>query len=204
MDQVNLLNSTRKGREEEIFEAACKVIREKGFHQARITDIAKHAGISYGLVYHYFKSKSDLFDAILKTWWEGLFRAMDAVDSGDSVRNRLTAVVYYFLDLFEQRSDLVYIFITEISRSAANLTPQRVELVKIFFDKTESIIRRAQEDEAIRSDVDARYLTYIFLGSLESFVSAMMLENRSLKNELQKQRIAKGILDVFFDGARAQ
>ena len=60
-----------------IFEAACTVIRSRGFHQSRITDIAQQAGISYGLVYHYFRSKAALFDAIFNEWWKGLFSMMN-------------------------------------------------------------------------------------------------------------------------------
>ena len=57
----NEYNNSKKNKVEAIFEAACRVIREKGYHQARMADIAREAGISYGLVYHYYNSKSDLF-----------------------------------------------------------------------------------------------------------------------------------------------
>jgi len=193
----------KKDKEAIIFESACRVIREKGFHQARITDIAKDARISYGLVYHYFKSKGDLFDAILKEWWAGLFNMMQQCDDRNaSVREKLASIVNFFLDQYEQRPDMVHIFVTEISRSAANLTPDRLEWFKVFMNRTEQIIRLAQDQKLLRSDVRARYLTYIFLGALESFISAMVLENQPLRGRGQKQRIAAGLLEVFFNGAR--
>jgi len=121
--QAAQANNDKKTKEAAIFDAACSVIRDKGFHQARITDIAQAAGISYGLVYHYFKSKTDLFDAILKEWWGGLFATMDLCDAEDlDVREKLSAIINYFLDMYEKRPDMVHIFITEISRSSANLT----------------------------------------------------------------------------------
>lgn len=193
----------KKNKEAAIFEAACTVIRDKGFHQARITDIAHRAGISYGLVYHYFRSKADLFDAILKEWWNGLYAMMERSEMGSSpVEVKLAAIVEYFLDLYEKRPSLVHIFITEISRSTANLTPAHLDYFKTFFKKTEKIMARAQSEGMLRSDVKARYLTYIFLGALEGFVSAMVFENQPLKGRDQKKRIATGILEVFFNGAR--
>jgi TetR/AcrR family transcriptional regulator, fatty acid metabolism regulator protein len=198
-------NSTsgKKDRHALIFESACRVIRSKGFHQARITDIAKDAGISYGLVYHYFKSKAELFDAILTEWWTGLFEMMEiSENSPSSVENRLGAIVSYFLDKYERHQDLVHIFITEISRSAANLTPERLKWFKIFMDRTERFISQAQMDRTLRADIKPRYLTYIFVGALESFISAMVLENQPLRGRNQKERIAAGILEVFFNGAR--
>jgi AcrR family transcriptional regulator len=180
------------------------VIREKGFHQARITDIAQAAGISYGLVYHYFKSKTDLFDAILKEWWGGLFVMMDRCDSEDlDVREKLSSIINYFLDMYEKRPDMVHIFITEISRSSANLTPSRVAWFRTFMTRTERIISEGQTRHILRTDVKAIYLTYIFLGALDSFVSVMVLERLPIKGRAQKQRIAAALLEVFLNGARA-
>jgi TetR/AcrR family fatty acid metabolism transcriptional regulator len=202
MQQNSTANGARKDKEAVIFAAACRVIREKGYHQARITDIAQAAGISYGLVYHYFKSKSDLFDAILEEWWTGLFSMMDEWDENSSaIHEKLGAIVRYFLDEYEKRSDLVHIFITEISRSSANLTPVRLKWIKEFMGRIEKTIADAQADKILRKDIRARYLTHIFLGAIEGFISAMVLENHPLKRS-QKQRIAVGLLEVFFNGAR--
>lgn len=193
----------RKDKETAIFDAACHVIRRKGFHQARITDIAQEAGISYGLVYHYFKSKSHLFDAILAEWWNGLFSMMDECEkNATNVEDKLAAVVGHFLDRYEKRPDLVHIFITEISRSSTNLTPARLKSFKAFMDRTEDIIRVAQDEKSLRDDVKARYLTYIFLGAIETFISTMVIKNRPITGKAQKQRILTGLLTVFFDGAR--
>lgn len=185
-------------------DAACRVIREKGFHQARITDIAQAAGISYGLVYHYFKSKADLFDAILRQWWGSLLSMMEECDSRYvDVESKLGALVGYFLDQYEKRPDMVHLFITEISRSSVNLTPARLKWFKIFIDRVENIMAAAQSQNTIRADIKARYLTYIFLGAIETFISTMVLENHPIRSRTQKQRIATGLLEVFFNGARS-
>ena len=97
---------------------------------------------------------------------------------------------------------MVYIFINEISRASSSLTPDRLEWFKVFMDRTGAIIAKAQDQQMLRSDVRARYLTYIFLGALETFISTMVLQNQPLKGRGQKQRIASALLDVFFNGAR--
>jgi AcrR family transcriptional regulator len=203
MPPLNRQSYGRKDKETAIFDAACRVIRKKGFHQARITDIAQEAGISYGLVYHYFKSKTQLFDVILAEWWNSLFAQMEACDENyQRVEDKLKALVEYFLDQYEKRPDLVHIFITEISRSSTNLTPPRLKLFKSFMDRVEMILSSAQAENAVRADVKPRYLTYIFLGAVETFVSTMVLENHPLRGKNQKQRIAGSLLTVFFNGAR--
>jgi len=69
--------------------------------------------------------------------------------------------------------------------------------------RTERIIAEGQSAAVLRSDVKAIYLTYIFLGALDSFVSVMVLEKLPIKGRVQKQRIAAALLEVFLNGARA-
>ncbi len=53
-------------RREQILEAALRVFARKGFDKATNKDIAHEAGITAGLIYHYFKSKEDLLKAALE------------------------------------------------------------------------------------------------------------------------------------------
>jgi AcrR family transcriptional regulator len=49
----------------EIFIAAYRVFSRKGYHAARIEDIAAETGMSQGLFYRYFDSKLDIFTQIV-------------------------------------------------------------------------------------------------------------------------------------------
>jgi TetR/AcrR family fatty acid metabolism transcriptional regulator len=193
----------KKPKEEMIFEAALKVIKNKGFHKARMSDIANKASISYGLVYHYFNNKEDLFEAILHRWWEGLFALMGDIAAESDFPRKLRRIVLYFLDSYQMQPDLVNIFITEISRSTANLTGSRLENFKKFMSLTEEVMQEGQDKGVLRKDFKARYLTYIFLGALETFVSAMVLVDQKIKGDPQKRRISDSILEVFLNGARS-
>ena len=205
MGSNSLRSDNKKDVKTAIFDAACEVIRDKGFHQARVTDIARLAGISYGLVYHYFGSKADLFDAIVSEWWGGLYARMDEYDERDvSALDKLTAILDHFLSVYETRPELVHIFITEISRSSVNLTQDRLDFFKRFFDRTEKIMEQGRQEGLLRSDIRARYLTYIFVGSLEGFISAMVLGNQPLKGKDRKTRVSDALIDVFIHGAKAR
>lgn len=199
------LTAFKKEKEEAILEAALKIIKQKGFHRARMSDIAVEAGISYGLVYHYFKNKDDLFEAILNRWWDGLFKLMrDIHEAQYDVQEKLKHIIHYFLDTYQSNPELVNIFITEISRSTTNLTADRLEYFKKFMSLTEAVIAEGQQNRTLRTDFRARYLTYIFLGALEAFLSTMVLADQNIKGDAQKKRIAESILEVFLNGARIQ
>jgi AcrR family transcriptional regulator len=55
---------TVEDRREQIMEAALRVFSKKGFAGASNKDIAEEAGITPGLIYHYFESKEALLKAI--------------------------------------------------------------------------------------------------------------------------------------------
>ena len=47
----------REARRDEILNAAMRVFADKGFAGTKISEVAAEAGLSHGLVYHYFESK---------------------------------------------------------------------------------------------------------------------------------------------------
>lgn len=55
----------REERRQQLLEAAVKVFTDRGFAATKIADIAAAAGISHGLVYHYFASKEEIYAALV-------------------------------------------------------------------------------------------------------------------------------------------
>lgn len=52
-------------RREQILDGATKVFAERGFHRARVKEIAREAGVSEGTIYNYFEDKNALLLGIL-------------------------------------------------------------------------------------------------------------------------------------------
>jgi AcrR family transcriptional regulator len=57
----------KEDRPREITAAAFEAFAEKGFARTRVDDVAKRAGVSKGLLYLYFKTKEELFKAVVKS-----------------------------------------------------------------------------------------------------------------------------------------
>ena len=55
-------------RPAEITEAALAAFAEKGYAATRVDDVAKRAGVSKGLLYLYFKTKEELFKAVIRSF----------------------------------------------------------------------------------------------------------------------------------------
>lgn len=62
-------------RKTQILDSALKLFAIKGLAATKISDIAKDANFSQGLIYHYFKSKDDIFVTLIKNAFYGLVNA---------------------------------------------------------------------------------------------------------------------------------
>jgi AcrR family transcriptional regulator len=58
----------KEDRPQEITEAALAAFADKGYAATRVDEVAKRAGVSKGLLYLYFKTKEDLFKAVIRSF----------------------------------------------------------------------------------------------------------------------------------------
>lgn len=86
---------TAEERKNEILDVAEQLFVEKGFENASTNDIIARIGIARGTLYHHFKSKEEILDAIVERMTrEGIARAKEAVsDKKVSIYERLTAAI---------------------------------------------------------------------------------------------------------------
>jgi AcrR family transcriptional regulator len=90
----------RRQTRDHLLEAAAQVFGERGFHGASLDDIAAAAGFTKGAVYSNFKSKEDLFLALLESRFASELEDLRAVLSASDVGpgHRLSDFVTLIVD----------------------------------------------------------------------------------------------------------
>lgn len=68
MSQQPRYQRRKQDRPQEITDAALAAFAEKGYSATRVDDVAKRAGVSKGLLYLYFKTKEELFKAVVRSF----------------------------------------------------------------------------------------------------------------------------------------
>ena len=66
-----------------ILDAAIHVFARRGFHSCRVSDVADEAGVAYGLVYHYFRSKEEILNTLFTERWQLMLDAIVEIDARD-------------------------------------------------------------------------------------------------------------------------
>ena len=74
----------RKGRQDRILSGALNVFKEKGLEGATMDEIANASGFGKATLYYYFKSKEDVFSAILVEGWEKIWESLEPIIAENS------------------------------------------------------------------------------------------------------------------------
>ena len=91
-----------------ILEAALRVFRERGFHEATMREIAAAAEVAVGAAYYYFDSKNALVMAFYEESQRHLVPAIDqSLDRSQTLQQRLHAIVTHKFDYFSPNRALM-------------------------------------------------------------------------------------------------
>lgn len=103
-------------RRAQLVELGLKLFSERSYDELSIDDIASAAGISKGLLYHYFSSKRDFYAATVRSAAESLLTRTDP--AGDGPEALLAALDQYLLFAEEHASAYVALMRSGVGHDA--------------------------------------------------------------------------------------
>ncbi|MFD1656756.1 TetR/AcrR family transcriptional regulator [Streptomyces caeni] len=90
-------------RREQLLSVGARLFSESPYDDVWIEQVAEIAGVSRGLLYHYFPAKRDFFAAVVERESERMLRMTEAVP-GVPVREQLTAGLDTYLSYVEEHA----------------------------------------------------------------------------------------------------
>jgi TetR/AcrR family fatty acid metabolism transcriptional regulator len=160
-----------------ILDAAIRVFAREGFHRCRVSDIANEAGVAYGLVYHYFRSKDEVLDTLFTERWTLLLEAIAEVDARDlPIREKLYAIAEFIIESYRNDPDLMKVIIVEVTRAANTFGRAHLEEISQAYEGIAEIFRKAQDAGAFRTDFPPEFATLCFYGAIEQLLTAWIFE----------------------------
>lgn len=197
---------SRSDKRARILDAAIKVFARSGYHGARVSDIAREAGIAYGLVYHYFRNKEEILASAFEERWGGFLAVVEAIAEGEGpAREKLVSVAALILNAFRKSPDWVKVLVLEIQRSSRFAAPEQIRAVGRLFEQVARIVRSGQEAGELRRDVDPQVACFVFVGALDLVITSMVLgitriDGGDDQERRYHQMAADAVVDVFLRG----
>jgi len=158
----------------QLLDAAVRVFARKGFHASRVGDIAEEAGVAHGLLYHYFKSKDQVLEAVFHENWSVLLARIASVEetdepAPDQLRHIATIVLRTWLHL----PDVVRVVIREFGRSPE--LAERIGELAQPIDAIQRVIERGIGRGEFRKDVDPVFAAAVVYGSIDELLTGWVL-----------------------------
>ena len=181
-----------------LLDAAVRVFATKGYHTCRVGDIAEEAGVAHGLLYHYFRSKEDLLEAVFRETWTLMLEAVEGVEaSDDPAREQLRKVAAIVLRSWRDQPDVVRVLVREVTRSSH--LQERIGEIEHAFAALERIIKRGQERGEFRPELDTRLASIVFYGALEEILTGWVL-GQLPDGEDDVRRAERTVVEMVCDG----
>ncbi|MCP4869670.1 MAG: TetR/AcrR family transcriptional regulator [Proteobacteria bacterium] len=181
-----------------ILRAATKVFAQKGYTGTRVGDIAKEAGIAYGLIYHYFANKEDILNSLFQGTWSLTLKVLEGIhEEGGTLRTKLRKIAGFFLEAWSLQPDVVEVVVLEVIRSPKFLEAANLEAFQKTFMLLEKVI--ASHQDQLREGTDPRMAAVLFLGSLEILLTGFVARE-FLSEGLNTESGADAVVDTFLYG----
>jgi AcrR family transcriptional regulator len=186
----------------EIMDAAYKVFSEKGYHRARIEDIAAETGMAQGLFYRYFRNKQDVFNQILEDIISRItagisFDVPEASNTLEEYVAQMKRGIDNLFDIFVE-DPLISRFLFFEAFSVDEEASRRIRAAqRLFVEYSMLYVRNGMEKGFLRRDLHVEETAHAF--------NALILEGarqvaRSSDRPKTRERWKEAIVDLMIKG----
>jgi len=183
-------------RRNQIFQAALKLIRKKGYHSTTLRDISKESGISLGNLYDYIRTKEDILYLVHEKVAQLIKNSVsEKVSTGSSPVKSLKALVLRELETMDKYQDSIMSIYQE---SHALSKPS----LRAMLSSEEA--HMSQFIEILQEGMDAgvfRSLNPVMVANLiKMMIDSWVLRRWALREKVSLKEMKRGILQMIEKG----
>jgi len=176
------LPTTERGRRmrARLLAAAREVFERDGFLEARVTDISAAAGVAHGSFYTYFRSKTEVFRALVAGTMDELYASLGA-DGDASSRDRpvdgrsrdavarIDRANRRFVAMYRQNTALMALF-EQVTTFDPEVRALRQAARQRMVGRVRHSIEELQADGLVATDLDAEYSAHGLVAMVNGLV----------------------------------
>src|SRR3954468_20524229 len=169
-------------KRERILDASERIFARHGFFAARVSEIAKEAGVADGTIYLYFKSKDDLLISVFERRMKQVNAELRQVIAGLGPADQLHAFIRAYLRIVASEPTAVEVLTIELRQSSKFMkeyeNPEFADFLRLLGGIIAEGQARGQLDAAIPSHIAARMI----FGILDELSLAWVLAKQPLRS----------------------
>jgi TetR/AcrR family fatty acid metabolism transcriptional regulator len=167
-----------KPKYNQIIDAAVIIIAENGYHQARVSKIAKQAGVADGTIYLYFKNKEDILISLFREKMGNFIEKIRLKTAGiESAVSKLFMLVETHFTLLSENHHLAIVTQLELRQSNKDLRLKINDVLKGYLQVIDEILQAGVEQKEFRSDLNVRVARQMVFGAIDEVVTNWVMSD---------------------------
>ncbi len=160
-----------------ILDAAVRVFARRGFNGCRVSDIADEAGVAYGLVYHYFRSKDEVLDTLFLERWNVMLEVIRDLDETElTPRDKLATITGFIVDSYRHDPELMKVIIVEVTRAANSFGQTHFAKIREAYELIADVVADAQARGDFKDTVTPQFAALAFYGAIEQVLTGWIFD----------------------------
>ncbi|MGA1862897.1 TetR/AcrR family transcriptional regulator [Deferribacter thermophilus] len=192
------MENSKENKFERILNSAIKVIGDKGFHNAKIKDIAIEADVADGTIYNYFQNKEDILVTIFKIKLEEYVNnAKKEIVNIENPKDKLKVLIKYHIKIMTDNPDLAKVLQIELRQPHVELRVKVRKNLRNYFKVIEEVLEEGKEKGSFSPDLDVYLAREMFFGTLDEVISTWVFTGMSRDLELYIDKIYSMLIKAF-------
>jgi TetR/AcrR family transcriptional repressor of multidrug resistance operon len=185
------------GKRETVLNSTLALIKEHGFHGTPMSQIAKHAGVAAGTIYHYFESKEVLITELYVYVKDKMaLSVLQGDDDSKPYKERFFNMMINQFHFYVQNEDaLVFLELYTNSPFIKNFPDKDSQL---FVDKVYTFFNYGIENAYFRN-IDSRLLAPTVKGTLVAAAKFQLSQHMMFSEEDINE-----VVSIIWDGIKRQ
>lgn len=185
-------------RKRQITRAAYEIIAEKGYYNFTMMDIAQRAGVSSGLIHHYFKDKENMLVTLLREMQQNIRSVTEkAIEQSRDPVQQLDTFMTHAFDLVENEREYLYVTYDFLTQIKFNERMQRL-ISKIYRSYRETMVDvlRAGKEKGVFRNIDEHFIATFFISTMLGLEQQYIIDNTAFSYRDYTSLIKKHIFDM--------
>jgi len=188
----------------DILLAAARVLRDNGYKATTLRQIGAEAGMQAGSVYYHFKSKEAIVDEVLNAGLSDLLSGVSAAaeefHEPYDHHARIAAAIWTHMHFLFQASEFTSANIRSYGMLPNQFREKHGKIRHEYGKLWDSILREAQNDDAIRSDIKIVPLRQVMLGALNWTVEWFDPNRAGMEGNLSLPEFSEMLIKLLLEG----
>jgi TetR/AcrR family fatty acid metabolism transcriptional regulator len=186
-----------RDKRERILAAAVKVFAAKGFYCARVSEVAREAGVADGTIYLYFSSKEEILRGLFE---ENMRRLIDDLSSEiekvSSNTDKMTRLVDSYCQFVHNEPQLTEVLTVELRESGKFMNEFAAPLFGEYLRVIVDILEAGQKAGEFGTHYSARTVARAIFGALDELALSWVMS----KSKWDLRASGHELLGVFLHG----